>query len=101
MKMRFWGLIKLIRFLKDSDVKITKKMIFLVPVLYLLFPFDLIGDFFPLAGQLDDIAVFVIMWPILKNMLAKYIDHDDNQQPHKIKKDKNTINIDRNDYDVK
>ena len=98
MGKKLSGMIKLIRFLKDKDVPFSRKLLFLVPILYLIFPFDIIGDFFPLAGQLDDIAVIVVMWPILKNLISNYssfpssnkFDGDDNK----------TININRDDYDV-
>ncbi|PTV93149.1 uncharacterized protein DUF1232 [Halanaerobium saccharolyticum] len=88
--------VNIIRLMKDSDVKLSKKALFLVPVAYLIFPFDLVGDFFPVLGQLDDIAVFVLMWPILKNLLAKYQSGDPDIE--KEKKDPDAIDID--DYTV-
>lgn len=95
-----WGLIKIIRYLKDKEVNLSKKLLFFVPVLYLLFPFDLIGDFFPLAGQLDDVAVFVVMWPILRKLLSDYTGRDDGNKKT-IKKDENTVDIGKDDYEVK
>ncbi|MGM0499623.1 MAG: YkvA family protein [Bacillota bacterium] len=89
-------IVKIVQLMKDSDVKISKKALFLVPVAYLIFPFDLIGDFFPILGQLDDIAVFVVMWPILKNILGKYDQGDPDLE--KKKKDPDAIDID--DYTV-
>ena len=88
--------VNIIRLMKDSDVKLSKKALFLVPVAYLIFPFDLVGDFFPVLGQLDDIAVFVLMWPILKNLLTKYQSGDPDIE--KEKKDPDAIDID--DYTV-
>ena len=90
------AVVNIIRFMKDSDVKISKKALFLVPVAYLIFPFDLVGDFFPVLGQIDDIAVFVVMWPILKNLLGKYDKGDPDIE--KNKKDPEAIDID--DYTV-
>ncbi|MFP4371035.1 MAG: YkvA family protein [Halanaerobium sp.] len=90
------SVVKVISFLKDSDVKISKKALFLVPFAYLIFPFDLVGDFFPVLGQIDDIAVFVLMWPILKNLLGKYEQGDPDLE--KSKKDPDAIDID--DYTV-
>jgi len=89
-------IVKIIRLMKDSDVKISKKSLFLIPVAYLIFPFDLVGDFFPILGQIDDIAVFVVMWPILKNILGKYDQGDPDLE--KSKKDQDAIDID--DYTV-
>jgi len=89
-------IVNIVRLMKDSDVKISKKALFLVPVAYLIFPFDLVGDFFPILGQIDDIAVFVVMWPILKNILGKYDQGDPDLE--KPKKDPDAIDID--DYTV-
>ncbi|SIQ80936.1 YkvA family protein [Halanaerobium kushneri] len=90
------NIVNIIRLLKDSDVKLSKKALFLVPVAYLIFPFDLVGDFFPLLGQLDDIAVFILMWPFLRNILNKYQSGD--PEVEKTKKDPEAIDID--DYTV-
>ena len=89
-------IVKIVRLMKDSDVKISRKALFLVPLAYLIFPFDLVGDFFPILGQIDDIAVFVVMWPILKNILSKYDQGDPDLE--KSKKDPDAIDID--DYTV-
>ncbi|CCU80176.1 hypothetical protein HSACCH_01910 [Halanaerobium saccharolyticum subsp. saccharolyticum DSM 6643] len=89
-------IVKIVRLMKDSDVKISRKALFLVPLAYLIFPFDLVGDFFPILGQIDDIAVFVVMWPILKNILSKYDRGDPDLE--KSKKDPDAIDID--DYTV-
>ena len=90
------AVVNIIRLMKDSDVKISKKVLFLVPLAYLIFPFDLVGDFFPLLGQIDDIAVFVLMWPFLKNILDKYQSGD--PEVEKERKDPDAIDID--DYTV-
>jgi uncharacterized membrane protein YkvA (DUF1232 family) len=82
--------------MKDSDVKISKKALFLVPIAYLIFPFDLVGDFFPVLGQIDDIAVFIVMWPVLRSLLNKYNNGDPDLE--KNKKDPDAIDID--DYTV-
>ncbi len=101
MSKSLLSLWKIIRFLKDDDVQFGKKMLFFIPILYLIFPFDLIGDFFPLAGQLDDVAVFVIMWPILKNLLSAYQDNGYTSQKQGKKREKDAIDIDEKDYEVK
>src|SRR6056297_3767432 len=89
-------IVKIVRLMKDSDVKISRKALFLVPMAYLILPFDLVGDFFPILGQIDDIAVFVVMWPILKSLLGKYDKGDPDIE--KNKKDPDAIDID--DYTV-
>lgn len=93
------SLFKIIRYLRDNDVEFSKKILFFIPVLYLLFPFDLIGDFFPLAGQLDDVAVFILMWPILKSLLSNYEDGGFTRKSRR-KAEKDAIDIDEEDYEV-
>jgi uncharacterized membrane protein YkvA (DUF1232 family) len=92
--MSLW---KIISFLKDKNVSFSKKALFFIPVLYFLLPFDLVGDFFPLAGQLDDIAVLIIMWPMLKRLLANYSAGDSMNYK---KDDKNAVDIEKEDYRV-
>ncbi len=49
-----WGL------LRDRRVPTPQKMILVGVVGYLLMPFDLIPDFIPIVGQLDDLAVVLL-----------------------------------------
>jgi uncharacterized membrane protein YkvA (DUF1232 family) len=96
------SLIRIINYLKADDVSLGKKLLFLVPVIYLLLPFDLIGDFFPLAGQLDDVAVFILMWPILKRLLSNYYGNGSKDASSRSKKKyRDAIDIDEDDYDIK
>lgn len=98
MKKLLLTAVNVLRLLKDSDVKLTRKLLFLVPLAYLLLPFDLVGDFFPVLGQLDDIAVFILMWPILKGMLAKYKQAD--PEIRKNKMDPDAVDISQDNYTV-
>lgn len=43
-----------------------------VCMVYILSPFDLIPDFIPVIGQIDDIAVIVFMLKVLKRELGFY-----------------------------
>ena len=96
-----FGLIKIFRFLRDNNVKWSKKLLLLAPIIYLFLPFDLIGDFFPLAGQLDDVAVFIVMWPILKKLLSDYESGNYTGKNINKKQYKDAVDIDKNDYEVK
>ena len=90
--------VTIIRFMKDSDIKISKKLLFLVPIGYFILTFDLVGDFFPVLGQVDDIAVFVLMWPVLKKLLSKYDKGDPDLD--KKRKDPDAIDMSKDDYTV-
>jgi uncharacterized membrane protein YkvA (DUF1232 family) len=51
--------------LRDSSVPLPAKLMLFALVGYLAMPFDLIPDFIPVIGQLDDIAVIVIAIALL------------------------------------
>jgi uncharacterized membrane protein YkvA (DUF1232 family) len=59
-KLRFGRLL-----LADTDVPRTAKLVLLVLVGYLVLPFDLIPDFLPVIGQLDDLLAIVAVVALL------------------------------------
>lgn len=91
-------LVKVMRFFKDSSVPWYKKLFLAFPLIYLIIPYDFIGDFIPGLGQVDDIAVFIVMWPFLRNMMDKY-SGDNNKEEETIDKS-DSIDLDKDDYDV-
>ncbi|MCF8001923.1 MAG: DUF1232 domain-containing protein [Halanaerobiales bacterium] len=91
-------LVKMFRFLKDNNVPWYKKLFLTLPLIYLIIPYDFMGDFFPGLGQVDDLAVFIIMWPFLKNMMNKYSAADNEKEDSIDKSD--SIDLDKDDYDV-
>jgi uncharacterized membrane protein YkvA (DUF1232 family) len=48
------------RLLRDPDVSRARKLVLVGLVAYLALPFDLVPDFIPVAGQLDD-AILVVL----------------------------------------
>lgn len=98
MKNKLSGIMKLIQFLKDKNVSTGKKLLFLVPIFYFILPFDLVGDFFPVLGQLDDIAVAVVMWPILKNLISNYYNTPSSNKYDN--SESKTVDMDKDDYKV-
>ena len=90
-------LMRVYNFLKDKNVVWYKKLFLLLPVIYLIIPFDFVGDFIPVAGQVDDIAVFVVLWPFLKRMMDKY---QSEQKEEENIDNSDSINLDKDDYDV-
>jgi uncharacterized membrane protein YkvA (DUF1232 family) len=58
MKLRIREKIALLWALfRDPAVPLYPKAVIPVLVVYLLFPFDIVPDFIPLLGQLDDLVV--------------------------------------------
>ena len=61
----FWGevcqQVRLVFYLiKDRDVPIYLKAVPFLGVAYMLFPIDIIADFVPVLGQLDDLTLLLI-----------------------------------------
>ena len=48
---------KLWRYLRDGRVPLWRKLVGVAAVAYLVWPFDLIPDFIPVIGWLDDVGV--------------------------------------------
>jgi len=55
------NMVKLIgRLMKDKRVPMAEKALFTAAVAYVVLPFDLIPDFFPFFGQVDDIYLVAL-----------------------------------------
>lgn len=50
----------LARLLKDGRVPLFLKVIPFAPLLYLLFPLDVVPDVIPIVGQLDDLGIAIL-----------------------------------------
>jgi uncharacterized membrane protein YkvA (DUF1232 family) len=55
------------RLARDPDVPRAAKLLVLVAIAYLALPFDLVPDFIPVVGALDDVLVVVL---VLRVVLA-------------------------------
>lgn len=64
----------LIRYIKDKDVSIFKKLLIFGGLLYLVFPMDIVPDFIIGLGILDDAAVLLFVWNAIKSELSEYED---------------------------
>ena len=51
---------KLWRYLRDGKVPLWRKLVGVAAVAYLVWPFDLIPDFIPVIGYLDDAGVLMV-----------------------------------------
>lgn len=49
------------RMMRDSRVPIAEKALFMAAIVYVISPLDLIPDFFPFIGQVDDIYVVALV----------------------------------------
>jgi len=58
--------------LKDKDTPVLIKILAGITVIYALSPIDLIPDFIPIIGYLDDILII----PVLIAIIVKFIPHD-------------------------
>ena len=45
------------KLLRDSEIPLGHKLIPLAAFIYFLFPLDIIYDFFPILGQVDDVVI--------------------------------------------
>jgi uncharacterized membrane protein YkvA (DUF1232 family) len=56
-----WEQVRLVwLLLRDDEVPVYLKLLPLAAVLYVLFPLDLISDFVPIFGQLDDVTAILV-----------------------------------------
>ena len=65
---------------KDPRVPLRIKVVILLVIAYLLSPIDLIPDFIPVLGYLDDFLLITVGIPILLKMVPKEIidEHREN-----------------------
>jgi uncharacterized membrane protein YkvA (DUF1232 family) len=56
--------------LKDRRIRWHTKIIVLIPIIYVIFPINLIPDAVIFLGQLDDLIVIRISYVILKKVIA-------------------------------
>lgn len=61
------------RLLNDPKVPRSRKLMLVILIGYLALPIDLIPDFIPIAGQLDDVIIVVL---VLRSILRSIGDED-------------------------
>ena len=66
------------RMLRDPHVPLLPKAVLPVIVAYLAFPFDIIPDFIPLLGQLDDLLILaaglgIFLWLTPREVIERHL----------------------------
>lgn len=67
----FWRLRASLRLLRDPTARGWEKLLLVLAVAYVVFPFDLVPDV-PVAGWVDDLGVVAIVAAILNKALSRY-----------------------------
>lgn len=87
------------RMMKDRNVSLWKKALFVFAVIYLFIPIELISDFLLPIGFLDDIILWICVLQILKGTLDGYIGPDISRNAKKRYRGKDII--DNVEFEVK
>ena len=67
----------LIKFLLDSKSDWKPKMAVILAIIYIIWPIDLVPDFAPILGWLDDIGFTMFVTAYLLQAVNKYSEHLD------------------------
>lgn len=57
------------RLIRDPRVPILAKIIAFLPVIYVVSPIDIVPDFIPVLGQLDDISIVLLGMRLFESMV--------------------------------
>jgi len=66
----------LVRYIRDPGVAWTRKAVVVAGLIYFISPIDVIPDFIPVVGYLDDLGVIVAVLKFLGHELVPYYDPD-------------------------
>src|SRR5205085_309823 len=61
------------RLLKDTRVPTYLKVLPFAPILYFLFPLDVIPDLIPVIGQMDDLGVLMVALQAFVMLVPQYV----------------------------
>jgi uncharacterized membrane protein YkvA (DUF1232 family) len=66
----------LVRYMRDPGVAWYKKAVVVAGLIYFISPIDVIPDFIPVVGYLDDLGVILAVLKFLGHELVPYYDPD-------------------------
>ena len=83
-------------YLKDPSVSFLNKGLVILPLIYIISPVDLIGDYLLGVGWLDDTLIALMIWGYMLKKLEKYQpknsdDTDDSKVDYDFKDDEYDI----------
>ena len=85
------------RYLKDRNTSGLTKLLFLLPLVYFISPFDLFPDIIFPFGYLEDVGLLIFSWQMIKRELEKYRL---GSNPKKNVNRDNVVNLNRDEYDA-
>lgn len=97
MARSFKNFMLLYRYLKDTNNSGLTKILFLLPLVYFISPFDLFPDIIFPFGYLEDIGLLIFSWQMIKRELEKYRL---SSNPQNNVKRNNVVNLNKDDYDA-
>ncbi|MFH1620459.1 MAG: DUF1232 domain-containing protein [Patescibacteria group bacterium] len=70
----------IIAYLRDSKSDWKPKIFFILALLYLIFPFDVLPDIFPFIGWLDDLGLLSLAMVYILNASTRYKIKQENKK---------------------
>ena len=61
------------KLLRDHRVPFWMKALLIIPFLYVISPIDLIPDFIPVLGQLDDLGIVLLGMRLFESLVPEYL----------------------------
>lgn len=74
---------------RDQRTPKISKILIIIAVIYLILPFDIVPDFFPFAGQIDDLIIVPIIFFIATFFIPKPVINE-HKRNGKVKEGKNS-----------
>lgn len=98
-KLRY--LVLLSKYMVDPKESLWKKILFFLPAVYFLVPFDLLPDIIFPFGYLEDFGLLIIGWQWTVKELEKYWQRLQSEKPQNQQKKGKVIDLKKDDYTTK